>query len=68
MSKDRIDWSEIINKCQKDWASLTGKEDMPARKFIRAWMQTHYNIIKLSGYFYRKFEHPKQIGLNEKLI
>ena len=29
---------------------------LPTRDFIRAWMQSHYNIIKLSGYFYRRFK------------
>jgi hypothetical protein len=57
--KDQISASKIAQKCAEDYSKLKNSgvdaSGMPPRQWIRAWMQTKYNIIKLSGYFYREF-------------
>ena len=71
MKKDQISIQEIAKECAKDYSLLKNhgvdKDACPPRQWIRAWMQTNYNIIKLSGYFYREFEkalNPKKL-INE---
>lgn len=71
MKKDQISIQEIAKECAKDYSLLKNhgvdKDACPPRQWIRAWMQTNYNIIKLSGYFYREFEKalsPKKL-INE---
>ena len=58
--KDKIQIEKIAKQCAKDYSILKNKgvdaSSVPPRQWIRAWMQTHYNIIKLSGYFYREVE------------
>ena len=60
MEKDQISIQEIAKECAKDYSMLKNhgidKHNCPPRQWIRAWMQTNYSIIKLSGYFYREFE------------
>lgn len=76
---ERTEWNDIIKKCADDYSkiknsSLTSGIEIPPRDFIRAWMQTNYDIIKLSGYFYRKFNsiinsYPKKSGeLSESFV
>ena len=58
MEKDKNQVTKIARECARDYSLLKNsgvdQTAIPPRQWIRAWMQTHYNIIKLSGYFYRE--------------
>ena len=58
--KDKNQIEKIAKQCARDYSILKNKgvdpSSVPPRQWIRAWMQTHYNIIKLSGYFFREIE------------
>ena len=60
VEKDKNQIEKIAKQCARDYSILKNKgvdpSSMPPRQWIRAWMQTHYNIIKLSGYFFREIE------------
>lgn len=66
------EWDEIIQRCANDYRLLKSNGmggDLVPRNFIRAWMQTNYDIFKLSGYFYRMFNAivSNDTGLNESV-
>ena len=76
--KDQISIPKIAKECAKDFSLIKNsgvdKTALPPRQWIRAWMQTHYNIIKLSGYFFREFKkalnskssiNESNLGLNK---
>lgn len=60
MLKDQEKIRKIAHECAKEYSALKNSGvssglQVPPRSWIRAWMQSNYHIIKLSGYFYRVF-------------